>query len=332
MYYFSLNYDFRNQVVPSDIRKVTLRSVVRLLWVADEAILEMPEPLWLRFLPRGAIIAATWKLGGLVRGRRRELVTYAMENNELERLLAGRGRAPRFAVVLFGAIIGAYIGAAFNRIAFASPSAKTTYLSLPFTDRVNSAQFLELPSPAVLDPEPEPLSAIFVGALEARKGISPLMNAWEAVEEQFPAAVLHVAGAGALAPDVARWAAVRPDQRRFHDHLRRQDVQALVRRTAVLVAPSVPDGRWREQIGLPIKEALANGLTVVTTDQTGLQTWLAARGHFIVPADSLTEQLAQAVQTALREPIPREEVLDSLPHRDGRYEADEWLHRPDTRG
>ena len=139
-------------------------------------------------------------------------------------------------------------------------------------------------------------------------------------------AQLAVVGGGRMSDEVDAWARNNPTTRTFRGVIPRTDVLALLRRTSVLVVPSQRYGRWREQIGESIQEALSEGCTVVTTDETGIAPWLAGRGHSVIPAASTSSKLPRALADALTTPLPVDAVLDSLPDIDGRLLSDGWLH------
>ncbi|HEX8510411.1 MAG TPA: glycosyltransferase, partial [Propionibacteriaceae bacterium] len=101
-----------------------------------------------------------------------------------------------------------------------------------------------------------------------------------------------------------------------------------LRQSQVLVLPSQSNPGWREQIGLPIMEALAHGCSVVTTSDTGLAQWLTEHGHSVISSSGSASHLADAMVTRLRAPLDESEVLASLPGRDGRLVADDWLFGP----
>jgi glycosyltransferase involved in cell wall biosynthesis len=216
----------------------------------------------------------------------------------------------------------------YERIAFGSPSAAAAYSSLPFVGRIEQRTYLELPARPDVPPALEwaPRSVAFVGALTPRKGIPTLLEAWALVEQACPDAELHVIGSGPLERDVVAWASAEPSTRHFHSQLPQRDVLKLLPSFSVLAAPSTRSGRWREQIGLPIKEALRSGLTVVTTSETGLAPWLAAHGHHVVSSSATPEELSTALLQAVEHPLPRARVIADLPDRSVRHEADEWLH------
>ncbi|MDR6169989.1 glycosyltransferase [Curtobacterium sp. SORGH_AS_0776] len=331
--YLDVNYDLAGTDLAPGIQRVTMTGALRRFLTTTATTLEVPEPLWMRFWPKHVLLAAGFRAAGVLRRRRHRVVTYAMENNDLATLVGGRRRVPGVVVRLVGLLVGAVARLTIDRIAFASDDARATYASLPFTAAIEQSSTLELPRPDDAPVDPTPLTCVFVGAMEQRKGVQELMDAWPAVERTVPGATIVLIGPGPLEPLAAEWAASSPSTRRVTGRLPHAAAAAVVRSSAVLVAPSVADGRWREQIGLPIKEALAAGLTIVTTDQTGLAGWLRDHGHGVVPptTPAFTRRLARAITSALRAPLDREQVRAALPERDGRLAADAWLHGQQAR-
>ena len=331
MLYFDENYDLAGVPVPPEIRKVRLQSLVSVFWSSKAVVLEMPEPLWVRFLTTGAAIAVLFKMTGAVRGRRRLIGTYAMENNSLSRLIGGRRRVPEPVVRVFAVGLGLYMRAFIDRLAFASSGAERLYMALPFVSAIEHRTVEELPSALAADDDSVTTgSALFVGVLEPRKGVRELFAAWEQVERIHERVMLSIVGPGPLAREVEAWVAQRPSSRCYLGQRPRTEVVERLRRTQLLVAPSIPYGRWREQIGLPIKEALSVGVTVVTSRQTGLVDWLEQHGHRVVDlsvSDAGVDALASAVSEALTSPLDRATVRASLPEVEGRIDSDAWLHR-----
>lgn len=330
LFYFKRNFDLSGRKVPGQIEQTGTLSIIRRLWKHDGLTLEVPEPLWMREMPRTFLMAATWKLAGRRRGRRRRVVAYCMENNDLATLLGGRRSLPGPTVAMARWVLRRLIRGLVDDLAFASRTAMEGYESILGRDhRVGLRLFPELPAAVPTPPASSGRSAVFVGALEARKGVPLLMRAWPRVEERLPDAVLDIYGGGLLEVAVRAWCAERPDQRRFHGLVERGRTVSEMAQNVALVAPSVPEGRWREQIGLPIKEAIAAGLTVVTTDQTGLAAWLSANGHHVVATqddETMTSVLGDEIVGALTRPLDRVAVRASLPSSDTRLEAEAWLH------
>lgn len=330
--YFTPKYDLDGTPTPPGIVRVGLLRAMLHLLRTPAGRLEVPEPLWLRFWPRNLALMASFRLGGVMRRRRCRIGTYAMENNRFEVVLGGRRRAPRALVFLASWLVGLVAAVFLDRICYASPAARDAYASLPLVGRLESTCVLELPAPVPVDVDDHPVEpggVVFLGVLESRKGIRELMTAWPAVRLASPTARLTIVGPGPLAADVRTWCAESPGERTYVGRLAHGDARRLLSGATVLVAPSVPDGRWIEQIGLPIKEALAAGATVVTTRQTGLADWLEAHGHEVVsvePREDLPRRLASALTRAVDHPLDRDEVHRSLPLVDGRLVADTWLN------
>lgn len=325
--YFARKYDLGDLVVPSHCVAVTTSTAISMLWHTDDATLELPEILWLRFLPRWVVLATVWKLRRLRGVRNSRVVFFAIENSSLDQLLVPSGRerllVARIAAFILRLLMGTYV----SRCAFGTDSAADTYKMLLPRQRLTSRVTLDLlssrRSPHTIT---EPLTAIFVGALEERKGLLLLLNAWPEVEAVLEGAKLRIVGDGPLRAAVADWTASRPEQRHREGMLSRQETLRLIGQATALVAPSLRAGRWREQVGRPIQEALATGTTVVTTSETGLARWLAARGHHVISPAASQVDLAASIISALRDPLSIDDVLASLPAQDGRITADNWLH------
>ena len=322
-------YDLGETRLPPSMTKVTLRRAVIELFCARERILEVPEPLWLRFLPTELILVLAWKIGGLFQGRARETVTYAIENNDVDDIIFGWRKPRNWLRALARLFLRSFVSVAFDRIAFGSEGARNTYDSLRFSSRVLTRQWDELPATsAALERHSSPGSALFVGRLEARKGLHELIAAWADVEKILPHATLTIVGDGELADQVASWSDAKPTTRKWIGQVEHGEVAGLMELNDVLVAPSIRWGRWREQIGLPISEGLGAGLTIVTTSETGLAGWLKENGHEVIDSNMLHIELVPRLVRALQKPLSVDAVVKSLPPVSGRLAADNWLHSP----
>jgi glycosyltransferase involved in cell wall biosynthesis len=327
--YFGEYPDLGATPLPDRFLRVSILGAMRKLFGSRSSVLEIPEPLWVRFLPKTVLLTLAWRAGSLVRRKRRFVVTFAIENNSLERVLFGNRRIHRSAESAARWGIRSFVKRNVDRIAFGSEGSRRTYGELLGDMAEDSAVFEDLPN-AMSDlgavSERKGHSAVFVGQLERRKGLGVLQAAWPEVEAVDGEARLTIVGDGPLFPELSAWAGERPETRRCVGRLEHSDIGAVLSHNDVLVAPSIPDGRWREQIGAPIREALAHGLTVVTSDETGIAEWLAERGHTVVPVACLGSRLGSAMARALRHPLDRWAVAESLPDVAGRVRADRWLH------
>ena len=333
--YFSLKYDLPEAAVPGNCSKVTLVGALFTLWRSTADTIELPEPLWIRFLPRWLLLASVWKLRRL-RGRGTTIGIYAIENNSLDTLFFGRRRAPRPLVAATRMALRLVTQAFVNRCAFGSPAAAALYLPL-VTGRRSRVEWRTVPELPTRTIAAAALSrprrgAAFVGRLERRKGVAILMEVWPEVEVRIPDAHLTILGGGPLAYAVADWVAQRPESRTFLGMRSHAEVLATLQAVSVVIAPSIPDGRWREQIGNPITEALSTGATVVTSTETGLAKMLVRHGHTVIPVHQLEAQLGTGIVRALQEPLSVEEVVAVLPTVHTRLQVDRWIHRPVATG
>jgi glycosyltransferase involved in cell wall biosynthesis len=290
-------------------------------------VVQLPEPLWLRALPLTFSVGLAVRLSDLVFRRKTWIGTYAMENNDSSALL--RGIPGGAHGVLFG-IVRLLCGLIFDRVALASAAANECYVDLRLLPRkATTAQFQDLPQQCLAESAEKVRRVTFMGVLEPRKGVPDLLAAWTKSGLGADGWTLALAGAGPLADDVARAAAADASVTAL-GMIDRSEMHELMASSSVVVLPSRRDGRWREQIGLPIVEGLAHGCHVVATPDTGLREWLRSHGHHVLPEQFTVADLATALCVATRNPLDPGAVRAALPALDCRIRAENWMREAAT--
>jgi len=101
---------------------------------------------------------------------------------------------------------------------------------------------------------------VYLGRLDAAKGVPFLMRGWDIFRARHPESTLHlaVAGGGPLEGEVRRWAS-RHDTVDVAGLLAPVEAARLLRRAVVAVVPS----QWEETFGLVAVEAMAAGVAPV---------------------------------------------------------------------
>ncbi|WP_158021324.1 glycosyltransferase [Mycolicibacterium chubuense] len=326
-FYKELSYDikptasdslaFAHQCSPMRLALELRRQRVRTLEINEPAMVSA-WPILIQ------ILLTTWWAR---RRRRLELVAYAIENLPVEEQIYAKLRVRASFVGRIGRFCAKHFTNRLTRIAFGTSAARDLYFRLsPAVAPLISRQFPAFPS-ASKDKRPVrkiPLSVLFVGALDERKGIRLTMDAWTEVSKMLPKAQLTILGKGALEREVAEWCEQIPSATLTVDPPR-GEIHEKLGAASVLVLFSQRTPGWREQIGLPIVEALSHGCTVATTDETGVAEELRRRGHTVIPADSSASVAARALTDALLNPLEPDSVIAGLPSVDGRLAAHIWL-------
>ncbi|NLG26874.1 MAG: glycosyltransferase family 4 protein [Chloroflexi bacterium] len=151
---------------------------------------------------------------------------------------------------------------------------------------------------------------LFAGSVIQRKGLLPLVRAFQRVHQQMPEAELHVAGSLTVEADYARACqdaarALLPAQGRavrFLGALSREQMADAYATCALAVLPS-----FQETAPVAIEEAMAAGVPVVATRVGGIP-WMIADGITgrIVPAPLVAggdpEGLADVLLQVLHDP------------------------------
>lgn len=323
IYFAGRRYDFDNREATGlDLVPAAGLRAAWLLFRDPPAVLEVNEPLMAASARWTVTALAALDLRRLLGGRRTTVVSYAIENRDPSGD-AGPGLRGKLAGIVRRWSMRR-IWHRVDRIAFGTAGAQTLYRDL-FGAAPGQATLVEALPNAVADEKPKRRhQALFVSAFAERKGVPLLLEAWPQVVKALPDARLTMIGKGALTAAVLSAADEQGSIEVVVDPPRKVIHAALAEASAV-VLPSQAAAGWREQVGLPIVEGLANGCTIVTTDQTGLADWLGVHDHEVIAAGGEPATLAQALIAALDNPIDPSRVRAALPATDGRLAADEWL-------
>lgn len=325
-------YDFDVNELPDgmSIRQLGRTRTVLLLLLRSFDAVEINEPLMTERWLDGLLIITALRLVDRLRGRRTVIATYCIGVTDPADTVSARSRMPRSVATVWTRFVIRALVARIDRLAFGTQeSLDLLGRYVPHTHLAARARlFAALPMPCDCATGDDVSGlrqgdrVLFLGAFNKRKGVRLLMAAWPDV----PPGTAHLLliGTGPLADEVVQWAADRPEVEVVVDPPRSQIHRAL-REAHVVVLPSRRIGGWREQVGLPIVEGLAHGCEIVTTDETGLVSWLVEHGHHVIAENGGPRPLARALGNALRATRTPADVVADLPAQDGRLAADAWL-------
>lgn len=327
--YRKASYDFE---VPRDyphaVRKRSMLGAALEVYRSKSRYIEINEPLYLAAWPQLLLLRAAAALRSSVRGGSIVIGYYALENSDIAQSLRNKFRLNNEQSVTILNLATKLLVWRNDRVVFGTEAARDSYRKilgrrLP-QDNITIPQ---LPSPCVCgECTRNPCSVLFVGALDERKGILCLLDAWSGILEVKPDAALTIIGSeGDKADEVQEVVASIPNVHLIKSP-RRSEVHKALRTASVLVLLSQRDRYWREQVGLPILEGLAHGTEVVCTEETGLATWLRDNRHRVLPVSARTPLIVDAVTGALESERSAVDIRATLPLRHGRLAADDWLY------
>ncbi|SBS71212.1 glycosyltransferase [uncultured Microbacterium sp.] len=295
----------------------------------DVDVLETAEPLVARAAPRTLAAVFGTRLRRLIGGPRTRVVAYAIENKDPWQ---GHESLPLYARLKLRAQLGLLplVWRQLDRIAYGTDQCAILYNSrFPAARRSHrrpeERTVAALPAAEAVG-GPRDAVVTFLGDFSHRKGFDHVRQAWPLVAADRSDAKLVLMGKGGGVREAEGLAESLTSVRAVIDP-DRDTLFAELAGTKVLVLPSQPRPRWREQVGLPIVEGLGRGCIIVTTSETGLAGWLSANGHYVISPPDDVDALAGALLRALADPRSPADVVAELPAVDGRVEAERWMLR-----
>jgi glycosyltransferase involved in cell wall biosynthesis len=146
---------------------------------------------------------------------------------------------------------------------------------------------------------------LFVGALQVRKNIVRLVEAFEQISPEW---TLTLAGAttGFRAGEILRRIQSSPACHRINitGHLTEEKLHALYAQASIFAFPSLDEG-----FGIPVLEAMACGIPVITSDRSALPE--VAGGAALLVNPYKTEAILEALQRLSTDSDLREKLAEA---------------------
>ncbi len=275
---FILYFSMRSEVLKtqelshSGIFKFSFNKYLKLLSRSDQIVLEIPEPLFVRFWFKGFILALIGKMFCKLKNIRICVTTYAIENLSYSSrcTLPLFDRLPRLNS-LFSNFLVSIIGRSssiIDIVGFGTEASISNYAEKKFF-RQDTQEFLAtdyLESCRCISTENEKIKLVlFLGEKSERKSTDETYNAFKNLALLHRDWTFRMIGPGIDEYD-------DPELSNFilSGALSRAEIHSFLRTSKYVVLASKRLPRWREQIGLPLLEGLAHHNRVFSTKETGL--------------------------------------------------------------
>ena len=142
---------------------------------------------------------------------------------------------------------------------------------------------------------------LFVGAIQKRKNLSRLVAAFETLQRDWTLVLAGSSGFGAAEIDAQIQAS--PVRERIHvtGYISDQELARWYARASIFAFPSLDEG-----FGIPVIEAMAAGLPVITSNRSALKEVAGAAALLVEP--ERTEAIAEGLRELVQNPRLREEL------------------------
>lgn len=190
-----------------------------------------------------------------------------------------------------------------GRIAVSESALATVSRYVPDTYRVIPngipyAKFAEPVAPPAHLRDKRP-TILFVGRLEARKGVMVLLRAFQTLKARIPGLRLVIVGDGSIAHSLKRWVRVHGlSDVLFEGYQPREALPAYYQRADVFCAPSIEN----ESFGITLLEGMAAGRPVVGCEGNGSQTIGTNEETGLIVRAGDVRDLTEALERLLEDP------------------------------
>lgn len=236
-------------------------------------IIEIPEPLFLKFWFQGSSCAIIIKLIRKILWRETVIVTYAIENLDANAICSVPFFNNNYYInKVFSKILKSTLVATSSCISvagFGTKSAEKNYLDNGFFKSGRINKFLSQEILQSCDCEFSNIvkkkSIVFLGERSYRKSTDELYSVFLALSALNDKWLFHMVG-----PSIDTYATPNPLNFKISGKVPRREIHKILSESSLLILPSRRLPRWREQIGLPIIEGLKHNVHVIATKESGL--------------------------------------------------------------
>jgi glycosyltransferase involved in cell wall biosynthesis len=145
---------------------------------------------------------------------------------------------------------------------------------------------------------------LFVGTLQVRKNVARLVRAFEALPKEWQlilAGSPHGFGAETILQQIE--ASPSRDRIRVTGYITRTELSHLYSRASIFAFPSLGEG-----FGMPVLEAMAHGLPVITSKHTALAEVAGGAAYLVDPGNS--EEIEQALTSLIKDGQMRSRLIE----------------------
>jgi glycosyltransferase involved in cell wall biosynthesis len=213
---------------------------------------------------------------------------------------------------------------AFRRcFAFVAPS---RFMAKVLTQEVAPARIVQIYNGIDLPPARPPIDStllVFIGRLEAVKGVDVLIRAFAGIRESHPTACLAVIGEGQHRDELEALSVELgvAEHVRFEGWLTADDAHQLLGRSAALVIPSV----WPENLPTVALEAIGVGRAIVATSVGGIPELVTNDGTGLLAAPYDIAELSAALDEVLSSPGAARRMGDAARQRAHLFDIDRFV-------